>query len=336
MVTVRAVPSTGWSFGYWLVNGLPAGNDPGLSVVVNGKIEITPVFSHEPMPGAPMVSVSFFSKGANSSGIVIDGANYALPAKFSWAVGSSHTASVQGVIPVGSAKPFFIGWQGGMNSSSPILSFLVKGNVTVIAAYQTRYLANFVFLDSTGAVVSPEDATLLGPEGLVPISPTNSSGWLAPGVRYTLVGATTGGVSVTPLLPRYGTVEMTQPGTVRIPLSIYPVSIRVVDVFRQPVSGASVTLMTEGGRVFTQVTGKDGSAAFAGIPMGMFSATYTYLGVSGSIASQAAGAHSDTVTLVLSYPLVAVVAIFTTVFAIAIVRTKRRASGEPLEYDTPY
>jgi hypothetical protein len=105
MVAVTAIPATGWSFQNWLVNGKHSGNGSRLSFVMNADINIMPVFRVVPTVVPALVillaSVSFSSKGIASSVITVDGTAYALPASFSWAIGSVHTASVQRVIPVG-------------------------------------------------------------------------------------------------------------------------------------------------------------------------------------------------------------------------------------------
>jgi Divergent InlB B-repeat domain len=323
LVTIHAVPSSGWSFSHWLVDGRQAGNGTELSFMANENMDITPVFSQAVVTATPMASVSFLSNGENSSLIVIDGNDYVLPTSFNWAIGSSHTVSVQSVSPVGAATELiFVGWQGGLSSSSSALSFTVKNDMMVVAAYQVKYLVSLVFVDPIGAVVSTQNATLSGPKGLMSISSGNSSIWLDGGSKYTLVAATTHGVSVTPLLPEYNAIAVTKPETITIPLSMYPVSIRLIDAFVQPISGASVSLTTEGGELFSQVTDKNGTATFTDVPMGWFDATYSYLGVSGTVSNQATGAHDVTVTMALSYPLVAVVAIFVAGFAIAIARAK--------------
>jgi Carboxypeptidase regulatory-like domain/Divergent InlB B-repeat domain len=326
LVTVSAVPSAGWSFTQWMVNGSQAGNGTQLAFTVNGNTEVTPVFSQTPPPVlvVPQASVSFLSNGEGSTQIMIDGTGYSLPTSFSWPIGSNHTASVQGVISIGNATQLlFVGWQGGLSSNSSTLNFTVKNNMTVMVAYQARYLVNLAFVDSVGGVVSPQAVTVFGPQGSQTVSSTNSSIWLDSGANYTLAGATTDGTKVTSLIPIDGAFTVTKPETVTIPLSIYPVSVKLVDAFGQPISGATVTLTTEGGEQYTQVTSKNGSATFADVPTGQFNATYSYLGVSGSLSSATAGAHSNTVTVALSYPIISVVVVFAAALAIALIRVWR-------------
>jgi hypothetical protein len=322
---MSAFPSSGWSFSHWLIDGRLAGNGTELAFMASSNVNITPVFSKAVVTATPRASVAFLSKGGNSSLIVIDGTKYSLPTSFSWNVGSTHTASVQAVVPIGTATElFFVGWQGGLNSSSSTLDFTVENNMTVIAAYQAKYLVNLVFVNPAGAILSVQNETISGPQGLMSIASGNSSVWLDAGAKYALVGATIDGMTIMPLDPRFGAIAVTKPQTVTIPLSIYPVSIKLVDVFGQPISGALVTLTTEGGGQFAQVTDKNGSATFVDVPMGSFHATYSYLGVSGNVSNQAVGAHNVTATLALSYPLVSVVAVVAAGLAIEIIRAMLR------------
>jgi hypothetical protein len=85
LVTVSAVPSAGWSFTQWMVNGSQAGNGTQLAFTVNGNTEVTPVFSQTPPPVlvVPQASVSFLSNGEGSTQIMIDGTGYSLPTSFS-------------------------------------------------------------------------------------------------------------------------------------------------------------------------------------------------------------------------------------------------------------
>ena len=324
LLNITAFPSSGWSLDHWLVNGISAGNGSQLSFVPKGDVTINAVFIKATPPVVPSASVSFSAMGANSSEVVVDGARYALPRSFTWPIGSSHQVSVQTVIRVGNETELvLLGWHGWANSSSSALSVTVKNSMTLIADYQTKLLVNFAFVDSVATPVTPQNATISGPGGWITITSANSSAWLDAGGEYTFVAATAGGIVVSHL-PVFGGFTVNNPATITVPLSIFPISIRVVDVFGQSISGAKVTLTTPGQQRFTQITGNDGVATFNDIPNGWFNATYSYLGVSGSLSNSATGAHSNTVTMALSYPIFSVVAVFAAAAAIASVRIWRR------------
>jgi hypothetical protein len=329
LLTITAQPLSGWSLDHRLVNGNPAGNGTQLSFVPEENVTIVAVFSNAAPQATQTASVSFAAAGATSSDVVVDGVSYPLPTSFAWQVGSSHQVSAQTLIPSGGATELVLaGWHGGVNSSSSALSFTVKKGMTLIANYHSKYLVDFGFIDSSGSSVAPQNATIYGPEGLVTVTSANSSAWLEAGATYTPLGGTVGGV-VVPVLPGFGGFTANSPTTVTVPLSAYPVSIRIVDLFGQPISGANVTLTTSGQARLTQITGKNGSATFGDVPMGWFDATYSYLGVSGSISSSVVGVHTETVTMALSYPIFTVAAVFAGMVAISsVVRWRRNRESD--------
>ena len=123
------------------------------------------------------------------------------------------------------------------------------------------------------------------------------------------------------------TFVVSQPGSLTVPLSIYSVQLRFVDVFNQPIKGVSVALTTESGQTITTVTGADGTATFNMVPFGWFSTDYSYLGLSGTLSNTALGPHAETVTLALSYPSLTFGAVFAGAVAISLLmrRLRRRS-----------
>jgi hypothetical protein len=333
LLTVTALPSAGWSLSEWLVDGSSAGNGTRLSFFPVGNVTVEARFSQVVSEVGNKASVSFTAAGTGAPNVLIDGATHGLPSSFSWAVGSDHNVSAPSIIQSGpNTELVLAGWRGAVNSSSPTISFTVEKDATLVAEYQTRYLIDFAFVDSAGGPTPAQNATIYGPEGLTTVTSSNYSAWLQAGATYTPLDGTVGGV-VVPVLPGAGNFTASYPGTVTVALSVYPVSVRVVDVFGQPISGANVTLTTSGNERLTQATGKNGLATFNDVPMGWFTATYTYLGVSGSLASSVTGAHSDTVTVALSYPIVSVAVIFVGVAAISLVRRWRRNGQVSRSFD---
>jgi hypothetical protein len=333
LLTVTALPFTGWALDHWLVNGSPAGNGTKFSFIGAGDISVEAVFSRAAPQSNPVASVSFTATGASGAQVIVDGIQYPLPTSFSWAVGSTHLVSAQTPIPEGSAaRVVLAGWEGGVNSSSPEASFTVGTNMTLIAKYQSEYLVGFSFTDSAGASVAAQNATIYGPQGLITVTSANSSAWLEAGATYTPLGGTVGGV-VVPIAPGATSFTVDGPMTVAIPLSTYSVSIKVVDMFGQPISGANVTLTTSGQERLTQTTGDNGSASFTNIPMGWFHATYSYLGVSGSLESGVTGAHSESVTMALSYPVFTVAAVFAGLIGVSYVARRRRSTDDSNSFD---
>jgi hypothetical protein len=114
-----------------------------------------------------------------------------------------------------------------------------------------------------------------------------------------------------------------QPSALRFPLSVYPQTIKATDVYNLPLRGASVNVTTLNGVEMSIVTDSQGMAVFR-VPIGLFSATVNYLGVSNQVVAQSNGSHSYTVSFLLSYPLVATIGAASAVaLAFAILRLRR-------------
>jgi hypothetical protein len=73
----------------------------------------------------------------------------------------------------------------------------------------------------------------------------------------------------------------------------------------------------------TLLTNSSGLVTFAGVPIGSFDASYSYLGVSGNISNDVSGPSAFTGTMALSYPLLSVVAVVGGALAIFEVRRLR-------------
>jgi len=256
---------------------------------------------------------------------MIDGRNYPLPVSFSWPIGSTHVAAATDTPRVGNQTGvFFSGWGGSANSTQQSLSFKVIGNSNLIANYQQRFLVSISYTTSAGTPVTPTSAVIYGPKGFETLGSATSSLWLDANTRYTLVSAQVMGVNADPLNQGSSSFVVTKPGSLTFPLSVYPVQIKLVDLFGQPIKGAQVALTTEGGQVLLAVTDGAGAANFDAVPSGWFEATYSYLGVSGHVQNSSPGQHLETVTLALSYPLISVGVVIAGAVAVTGVRAWRR------------
>jgi hypothetical protein len=329
LVTISATPDSGWYLDHWVVNGVPAGNGLSLSLMMAGDMQVQAVFSSATQNGVASsgtnASVSFLSKGIGASNLMIDGRNYPLPVSFNWAIGSTHVAAATDMSRAGNQTGvFFSGWGGSANSTQQSLSFKVTGNSNLIANYQQRVLVSISFTTSAGTPVTPTSAVIYGPKGFQTLGSANSTLWLDANTRYTLVSAQVMGVNTDPLNQASSSFVVTKPQSLTFPLSVYPVQLKLVDLFGQPIQGAQVGLTTEGGQVLQSLTDGAGVANFDAVPSGWFEATYSYLGVSGHIQDSNPGPHVETATLALSYPLISVGVVIAGVVAASGVRAWRR------------
>jgi hypothetical protein len=108
----------------------------------------------------------------------------------------------------------------------------------------------------------------------------------------------------------------------------YKVTVRVDDIYGQPLGGASVTLSMPG---FSKsvVTGSDGEASFANVTSGQFNATVSYMGVSNVVAGNSLDDSTLYVTMVLSYPLLIPLGAFLLLAtAVTYLRWRKRKDNE--------
>jgi hypothetical protein len=103
------------------------------------------------------------------------------------------------------------------------------------------------------------------------------------------------------------TFSVGQPVTLSFRTNVFPQTIKVTDVYNLPLQGATVNVTALNGARLFAVTDAQGIAQFR-VPVGLFSATVQYLGVSNQIAAESEGSHSLTVSFLLSYPFLATVA----------------------------
>jgi len=329
LVTMSAAPDSGWYLDHWLVNGVSAGNGLSLSLIMTGNVQVQPVFSSSTQKGGILLgtnaSVSFLSKGVGGSNLMIDGSNYPLPVSFSWPIGSTHVATAADMLRVGNQTGvFFSGWGGSANSTQRSLSFKVTGDSNLIASYQERVLVSIAYTTSREVPVTPTSSVIYGPKGFVTLGSANSALWLDTNTRYTLVSAQVMGVNTAPLNEASSSFVVTKPQSLTFALSVYPVQLKLIDLFGQPIQGAQVQLTTEGGQVLQAVTDGAGVANYDAVPSGWFDATYSYLGVSGHVQDSTPGPHLATATLALSYPLISVGVVIAGVVAASGVRAWRR------------
>jgi Divergent InlB B-repeat domain len=337
LVTVTAQPQSGWRFDHWTVNGVAAGNGTSLSFILTGDTRVEGAFSILNQPGTvapPTASVSILSDSAAPAQVMVDGAQYLLPVSFSWVIGSTHQLTLVSSNAEGTqTKVVFSGWKGSVASASQSVYVTPLGDMQLVASYQEKDLVSVSYITSGGIPVAPSSFVLQGPSGFQTIAAGSAAYWLDANAKYTLVSAEVMGVDAAPLSAAASSFVVSQPGSLTIPLSIYSVQLKFVDFFNQPIKGASVVLTTEGGQSFTAVTGADGVASFNTVPFGWFSATYSYLGLSGGLSSTAVGPHFETVTMALSYPLLTVAAVFAGAVAISLLTRKRwrRGGGAALD-----
>jgi len=330
-VSVEALPAPGWTFSHWTVNGVSAGNGTSLSLIPTGNISILASFSMttqaHTLSALRTADVQISESGATAGNVTIDGSETSLPASFNWTVGSSHEVTAPAAITAEGSVLDFTGWHGSLNSSSPSASFIVTGAMNFSASYVQRFLVNFRFTGYDGTPATVQYATFSSKGGSPVTLVGGAPQWLIPGSTYTFENAWVLGVEVGSTANGTSFV-ISAPANVTIPLQLYPVSLRLTDVFNQPLQAATVTLSTQSGQTLTKSTDQNGVVYFADVPLGWYEAQYSFMGVPGQVSDHSVGPHTVAATVVLSYPVAAVGAVMAISLAGAGIGARRRRNAE--------
>ena len=259
--------------------------------------------------------------------IYVDGIAYTTPSIFAWPVGSNHTI-VLGELSVNTptGKSEFVGWSGGVNSTSASLTIKVGGDLSLLASYKNQYLVNVAFADAEGKSVSPQNVSIRGPAGAFNL--TDSSLWLYSGT-YQVTQAEWMDTNIGSSQDAPVTFAVADSKTIVVPLPIYDETIIATDVYGLPISGANVT-MTEGNQIQELLTNSAGLAVFRQVPLGYLNGTVKYLGFNGDVRVSTPGEHTEYVIVTLSYPvLVTIFSVFVVGIYFAVRRIRQRPVRNP-------
>ncbi len=174
----------------------------------------------------------------------------------------------------------------------------------------TQYQVSFQFFDSAGRnAIAPSDVQIGIGNSTVDLQ--GPSAWLENGTSFTVVSVTWESASVGPEPPP--SYQVKAPLNVTLHTAVYPASLKVVDLFGLPVSGAQVSMTLVNGTTITGTTRGDGSFSVGMIPVGTYTAKVTSLGTSVRILGDAASGQQAAVGKVA----LSVVSLFVVVAAAA-------------------
>jgi hypothetical protein len=209
----------------------------------------------------------------------------------------------------------------------------------------TQYYVNLVFTDAKGASTVVPSSVQLDVRGVGTITVQNGSQWFDAGSSLSIVGVLWHGSDVS--IPGVNTYVVNGPTTVTSATRVYSATVKVVDLFGLPISGAIAQITFENGTVSQTQSGSDGVIRLGLLPRGGFHATVSNLGVSSVLDGDASVQDQFQVQLPLSLPLIAVVVVVVVLVIAGIVlllRARRRReffrsvekiASEPAPEDAP-
>jgi hypothetical protein len=282
--------------------------------------------------GSPNASVTIQTNTNLPSGVWVDGSYYPSPVTFTWQEGSVHNITAALGVARSSVRTTFSGWSGLSNSRASTIMLSVNGSGVLSALYSTSYLVSLSFSDATRAPIVPQSVSLSGPMGVQVLGP-NLTAWVEPGVQYRIASATWMNWNI--VMSNDSTFEVVQPAQLSFTTQVYQETIKVDDAYGLPLQGAMVNVTSVDGTSSTAITNSQGVAQFK-VPVGVFSAAVSYLGVTDQVVAGSPGSHAFTVTFLLSYPLLATVVAVSAigvVFAFLLLKRKGRSGLSLYYYD---
>ena len=181
------------------------------------------------------------------------------------------------------------------NSTAGATSFgtssivFTKAHTLVLNAL-TQYEVGFRFFDNLGGTpVVPTDVQL--GVGNATLDVQGQSVWLTNGTSFRILGVTWESASVGPANSPSFEVQGA-PLNVTLDTRVYVASVKVVDLFGLPVSGAQVSMTLANGTTVTGTTKGDGTFSAGMVPLGTFTARVSNLGSSGQIVGDAASGQA--------------------------------------------
>jgi hypothetical protein len=274
----------------------------------------------------PTVDVTVQTNSKVSMGVWVDGAYYPKSVTFAWQIGSVHNVTAAIGARHSSARSFFTGWSGEYTTRSPTLLMTANETGYLTANYTEQYLVTLAFTDTIGEPLTPQSVTLSGPTGVQKLG-ANQTAWVEPDASYAITSVIWMDWNV--VMSNDSRFSVSQPTALSFSTDVFPQTVKVTDVYNLPLQGADVNITTLNGVGLSIVTNAQGIAQFR-VPVGLFSATIQYLGVSNQITAGTEGSHSYTVSFLLSYPLIATIGAVSVISALSVffrLRRKKPASG---------
>jgi Thermopsin len=176
-----------------------------------------------------------------------------------------------------------------------------------------QYFVTFSFTDASGSAhVVPTSLSIDQGNGAVEGVP-GFNAWVDNGTAFTVASLIWEGVDVKPLSST--SYQVSAPENVTIMSSVYPASLKVVDLLGLGVQGAKVAAMFANGTTVTRATNSSGVVGFGLIPIGTYEATISNLGVSTSTSGDASIRSEAIATVDVSVPVVGIIIIIVLIVA---------------------
>jgi hypothetical protein len=162
-----------------------------------------------------------------------------------------------------------------------------------------QYFASFAFSDSHSNAITPTSLSITERSPPAQLQVPGFSLWIDNGTSFTIASLIWEGVDVKPLSSAVYNADTAS--TISINARVYEATVKVVDYFGSPVTGANVAISLANGSTISGATASNGTATFRQIPLGAFAGTVTSVGVTSHVSGDASTGQTTVVKTYGSY-----------------------------------
>lgn len=203
----------------------------------------------------------------------------------------------------------FFEWSNG--SSEESLNYTVVAPISLKANFIKQYRSLLVGKNAYGGNISATSFTING-------NSTGNDTFLSENKSYKISGAYYKGIT----LPSNVSITPTSPTTVYVPLQVYAVEVKTVDLFGIPIN-ASVVLTYDNGSSYSMHSGAQGTISVQNVPYGHADVTAQYLGM--MVHSETANGKVASLLFVSTIDIIVIVIVLVAGVIVAIIYRRRLA-----------
>ncbi|MDG7005373.1 MAG: carboxypeptidase regulatory-like domain-containing protein, partial [Nitrososphaerota archaeon] len=194
-----------------------------------------------------------------------------------------------------------------------------------------QFYISFSFTNAAGSkAITPTSLSINANDGLQQVP--GFTLWMDKGTSFTIASLNWEGLDVKPSVSI--TYNVASPLSPKIHARVYDATLKVTDYLGIPISGAKTDVNLANGTQVSATTGSDGTVLIPEIPLGTFSASVSYLGVSTHLQGDASTQSVTVLQSPVSYPTMGIIAVAMIVVVGVILGLRSRSGRDKREPHT--
>ena len=212
---------------------------------------------------------------------------------------------------------------GSGTFTTPAISMISPHQLSFMS--ETQYLIGFQFEDAAGSATIHPTSLEIEVTGPATVAVPGFEIWLDSGTAFRIWSLTWEGANVTP--QNSTSYRAGGPANETVRAEVFEAKLAVTDELGIPVSGATVSATLQNGTTVQRTTPANGTVDLGLVPIGTFSGSVSYLGLSTGFAGDASQRITSSVKVDLSYPTLALTVAVLAVAGLAVVIASRRRTS---------